>query len=116
MRLFLILLLLALVMLGFASTTCAQVNVSPTIVTIKHYDNEPVKIVSVKYDGKEFAENEPFDAPANWLGSVSVRVKNASARTVTFVYLSIEIPRDKGMHRLIGVSLFRGIFLIHGRY
>src|SRR5438128_577682 len=86
-----------------------QGKVTPTMVTIKHYDNEPLRIVGIRYGNQEVTDGDSFDAPDDWLRTFAVRVKNVSTRAIYFVMLDTDFTRDKGTHLLPPIHLVSGV-------
>lgn len=57
--------------------------------------DEPVEITAVKVRGKPRAFGKTFTADNDWIGSISITVKNVSSRNVRWLSVALDLPKDE---------------------
>ncbi|HLL74336.1 MAG TPA: hypothetical protein VK421_03655 [Pyrinomonadaceae bacterium] len=62
------------------------------IIRESAHNKEPVEIGDVKFKGKAIKFGEEIDGDETWLRDVSVRVKNVSDKTITYLRLDFVFP------------------------
>jgi hypothetical protein len=68
---------------------------SRTITKLSRPD-EPVAIIAVRVKGKPAQFGKAFPAADNWLGGLTFIIKNASAKTISWVRVALSFPKKDG--------------------
>ncbi len=61
-----------------------------------NWPREPVKIGKLKSKGVAVIFGEKFRADDDWMKELTFSVKNASEKTITYLEIELNFPRDKG--------------------
>lgn len=74
-----------------------------TLVKSEHYHaGAPVEIVEISLRGTRINFNETQMVASNWVGGLSFKVKNVSAKTITFFNIGLEVPAsENNPYRLV---------------
>lgn len=59
------------------------------------YDNEPLRIISIKATNKTITLGEKFEGGNDWLKDTSVRVKNISDKDIIYIEIDFNFPETK---------------------
>lgn len=67
-------------------------------IEIHHWRNEPIKILSVKIDGKEIKSNEKFVGNSNdWFRGLVVEIENTSNQKIANIQIALDFPDEPGL-------------------
>ncbi len=80
----------------------AQVNERTIIISDDR--RSPMKIMSVRTKGRKVESNKPFVDDDDWLKELTVDVRNASDKTLTFLQLELFFPRPQPDAKKPGAS------------
>jgi hypothetical protein len=101
---------LSLVVICLSGTSLYAQSSKKTVLRRRTLVVEPMEI-TVEYRGQPVKVNEVFDGDADWLKNLTLKLKNRSAKTITYVVLNLVFPETAanldgrvGMHQI-----FRGI-------
>lgn len=70
----------------------APQNVQRTIVKGRWSLSDPVRLITVFYDGKPIKSRVPFPAPDDWLNHITVLVENDSPKTLIAGFIQAAFP------------------------
>lgn len=62
--------------------------------------NEPVQIIAVKVKGKAVAFGKPFVAKNDWLGGLTLVIKNTSPKSISWARVALGFRRKESVVRL----------------
>lgn len=80
-------------------TPCLAVSAQQRKITINHFKDEPVEIVSVKLDGLAIQPDRSFQTSAGWTGRLEIKIKNVSEYPVSSVEVSLSIESRSEQHK-----------------
>jgi hypothetical protein len=72
----------------------AAQNTRKTVVRPETLSKEPVEI-AIKHRGALITPNQEFDADANWVSNLVIRLTNNSDKTITFIDLDLTFPETR---------------------
>ena len=89
-----------------------RLGANEKIITIHNNPRQPtdgaLRIIEVKVAGRAVTPNRPFAADDNWLVSLSLRIKNTSAKPIQTARLHLSLPETKYRAGGVGTSLQYG--------
>jgi len=72
----------------------AAQNTRKTVVRPETLSKEPVEI-AIKHRGALITPNQEFDADANWVSNLVIKLTNNSDKTITFIDLDLTFPETR---------------------
>lgn len=63
--------------------------------------NEPVELISIRVKGKPVAFEKAFVGKDDWLGGLTLVMKNTSTRSIDWVRVALKFPKEKNAGYLV---------------
>lgn len=60
------------------------------------WQNEPIRVVVVKIQGREIKLNEKFPDDDDWLRGLKIKIRNMSDKAIIFINLRLDFPIPEG--------------------
>jgi hypothetical protein len=58
--------------------------------------NEPIELIAIRVKGKPIIFEKAFAGQNNWLGGLTLVIKNTSTKPVDWVKVALKFPKEKG--------------------
>lgn len=95
---------IVVLVLSSAGSLPAYAQVNERTIIIKDDGRSPIKIISVRTKGRKVESNRPLVDDDDWLKELTVDVRNASDKTLTFLQLELFFPRPEPDDKKPGAS------------
>jgi hypothetical protein len=95
---------IVVLVLTSAGSLQAFAQVNERTIIIKDDRRSPVEIMSVRTKGRRVESNTPFVDDDDWLKELTVDVRNASDKTLSFLQLELFFPRPRPDAKKPGTS------------
>ncbi|MGI8734822.1 MAG: hypothetical protein ACR2LM_16130 [Pyrinomonadaceae bacterium] len=94
---------LLVLMFVLFSTVSGQQGHTKTL-TVGHFKNEPVEVVSIKLCGATVTPGTAFTIGDDWTKDLEITIKNVSEQPVSYVNVLLYTPADEGSNQMISNS------------